>query len=78
MKRICSRCNHTIRRTERWHKVKSRLFGFLWTVETPEHYSCLHPHTGPGPRCQMGDIYLPFPDPLDNYVTPAQELARLK
>jgi hypothetical protein len=77
MKRICSRCNHTIRRTERWHKVKSRLWGFLWTVEKPEHYSCLHPQNGPSPKRLKGEVPLPFPDPLDNYVTPAQELANL-
>ena len=46
MKRICKKCNHTIRRTERWKHVHTK---FLWffTRKHVEHHSCLHPCDGP-------------------------------
>jgi hypothetical protein len=75
--RICSRCKDQIKRGHRYHIVESRLFGFLWTVKSPEHYSCLNPQHGPGTKRLKGEVPLPFHDPLDNYVTPAQELANL-
>jgi hypothetical protein len=88
--RICSKCKHSIRRCERFHRVKSRFLGFLWTVERTEHYSCLHPATGPSPKRLRGEVPLPFPGPLETEIvyvnsqtgqishpSPRQELADL-
>jgi hypothetical protein len=71
--RICSRCKDQIKRGHRFHTVESRLFGLLWTVKRPEHYSCPNPTHGPvaTPRRIKGEVPLPFPEPdVMNAVTP--------
>jgi hypothetical protein len=89
MKRICKKCNHTIRRTERWKHVYTKFLWFL-TRKHVEHHNCSHPCDGPVKTVKRmaGEVPLPFPV-TTNYTyfnsetgqesqpTPAQELARI-
>lgn len=64
VKRVCQKCGHSIRRSERFHFVRHRFLGFLWFVRRPEHHSCLYPHTGPEGKVKrlVGEIPFPFPE----------------
>jgi hypothetical protein len=63
MKRICKKCNHTIRRTERWKHVYTKFLWFL-TRKHVEHHNCSHPCDGPVKTVKRmaGEVPLPFPD----------------
>jgi len=68
MKRICKKCGHTIRRTERWKNVRTTRLWFF-TRKHVEHHDCLHPYDGPVKTVKRlaGEVPLPFPDTL--YLT---------
>ena len=63
MKRICKKCGHTIRRTERWKNVYIK-FLWLFTRKHVEHHDCLHPQDGPVKTVKRlaGEVPLPFPE----------------